>query len=309
METILITLFIPIIIGAFISLTKYLPETTAKTLNSYIFNVSVPVGIFLVISKVNLNEIGNYSSFIVANFIVMGLGYILMFFIFRKLFKDLSTALSLMIAAGTGNVIFFGIPVITQLLGEESEIYTSFYTVVFFLAVSLVCILVIQIAKTSNFDPKKITKLILKNPVIHANILGIILAIVTAATGFKLPDSILNPLQLISNTTTPLALFAVGFYLAQSFEIKNIKELFSISIAKFLLLPVLAFAIASLFGLVGVPLWVSVLQAMMPTATLALVLTEEYELKSKISGSSIVATSIVFFLLLPLIASVVEGLS
>lgn len=301
MIEILISLFIPIILGAAVARLGYLPKNSTQILNSYLFNVSIPVGIFLVISSLTYDQIGEFGIFIIANFLAISFGFVISFFLLSKFVKDKVAGVSMMIAVASGNVIFFGFPVARQVLGPQSEVYTAIYTLPFFLAVSLVGLVFVQSSISKRVKLSKIFKNLAKNPIIHANLLGIIFLVLVNQQLLVLSDDILQPLRLISNTTVPLALFTVGFYLSKNFSLKDIQTVLPVVVGKFVLIPLIALLILIPFGLNQEALKVSILLALMPTATLALVLTDEYKLNSKISAASILATSLLFFLMLPLI--------
>ena len=141
--------------------------------------------------------------------------------------------------ASFSNPGFFGIPLITAILDDGAVFYVAPFIALLNLlqwsyGVSLL---------TGNKSGLKAKK-VLTAPFMIAIAIGLILFF----TGLTLPVPIAKTLDFCARLNTPLAMFAVGIYLAQcSFkEMIKHKKLYIISIVRLILIPLITFAILTI---------------------------------------------------------------
>jgi len=144
-------------------------------------------------------------------------------------------------AGAFSNPGFFGIPLIIASVGQGAVFFAACY--VAFLNIGQwtygVSILTGQPIR-SGFRLKKL----IKAPFIIAILTGMFLFL----TQIRLPDIVSGVLTTTASLNTPLAMFTVGIYLAQTDLLKMIrrKSLYLVSAVRLLLIPLVALALLSL---------------------------------------------------------------
>ncbi|MBI2644823.1 AEC family transporter [Candidatus Uhrbacteria bacterium] len=143
----------------------------------------------------------------------------------------------------------------------------------------------------SNAKPpiKNIIINTIKSPIIIAVFAGGI----ASALSVSFPAPIENFLSLVSKSASPIALFAVGMFMAGK-RISSAKgKIFTLCLLNLLALPIITYGIGWIFGLTGVPLKVSFLEAAMPLAVTNFVIAQKYKLYEDVVASAIVISTIV----------------
>ena len=147
-------------------------------------------------------------------------------------------------AAAFSNPGFFGIPLIVALLGQGAVFYAACF--VAFLNIGQWTWGVSRLTGQPLLQGLKFKKLI-RAPFVIAILVGLLLFF----TQLPLPDLIRNCLSTVAGLNTPLAMFTVGVYLAQTDLKKMIRRisLYRISLVRLLIVPVLSvFVLALLPG-------------------------------------------------------------
>lgn len=144
-------------------------------------------------------------------------------------------------AAAFSNPGFFGIPLVIASLGQSAVFYAAPY--VAFLNVGQWTYGVSKLTGQpvrEGFRPKKL----IRAPFIIAILIGLLLFV----TQLSLPDVIRSCITTAAGLNTPLAMFTVGIYLAQT-NLKDIirhKAVYLVTAVRLLLIPLIALALLSL---------------------------------------------------------------
>ena len=144
-------------------------------------------------------------------------------------------------ASAFSNPGFFGIPLINGLLGNGAVFYVAFY--IAFLNILQwtwgVSVMTGQKGKVS-------VKRVLTAPFIIGMLIGLVFFL------FKIPRPALvtNLISLTAGLNTPLAMFVIGIYLAQTNVGKMFKKgkLYLVSLVRLIVIPVLCFGVLSLLS-------------------------------------------------------------
>lgn len=139
-------------------------------------------------------------------------------------------------------------------------------------------------------------KLTLKLPLFWATLTGLILRLFE----IKLPLRLGEGIEMLGDATIPLVLLLLGMYLAQTRFSLGRYELFACSL-RLILAPAIAFGITLLLQLESLESQVFVLQAAMPTAVNSLVFATEFGGDANRVAKTIVASTVLSLLTLPLV--------
>lgn len=150
---------------------------------------------------------------------------------------------------------------------------------------------------TDRKGPLDLLKPIIRNPLILACLFGISLALV----GSGLPYGTGRFLDLLAQASLPLGLLCVGAALRPDAIMKDVRAFAELSVARLLLMPCAAAAVAYLFGLGASEASVLVVFASVPTAPTAYVLTRQLGGDGPFMAGVITSQTMVSVLTIPLI--------
>jgi len=192
-----------------------------------------------------------------------------------------------MMGLGTAyaNVGFFGIPVTQLAFGSEYLIYQSVLTALMAVLVSTVGVWMLAPAGEGGLARLKAA---FSTPLIPSVVLGL------ALRGFQieLPTVIGQPLQLLGTIFTPLALYTLGAQIATTrfLQIEPGPQLLSLYL-KFVLSPLLSWAICVALGMPRDVTSVIVVAASTPVGVLLTVFAAEYRTEFEFISTAVVIST------------------
>lgn len=300
----LISFFIIIAGGVFFQWKKpgnLEPDTARHVINTIVIKFFLPALCFKVIAtaKIDINTILLPASAILTILTSLLLSFIVFGIIekFTSLWKKEKGVLIL--ASAFGNVTFLGLPLLTGLYGDEAAQYVLLYDLLattpllWFVGAAIAS----SYGKGKRISVKESIKILAELPPIWALILGFI----ANFAGLAIPGFIVQTLELLSMPIVPLMIFSVGLALTIP-KIKETVVVFPAVIIKLCIVPLIAYGIASLLGMSGLPLKASVMEAAMPTMVLTLVIASQYKLDHKLAALAIVLTTAAAFISMPVIS-------
>ena len=218
----------------------------------------------------------------------------------RKLFKDQKERSIATVAAIIGNTGNLGIPINIAIFGEVSIPYT---TIVNLVNVFVVYSFGVYYYSRGSFDVKTSLKNIAKIPILWAAIIALILSI----SGYKPSKVIENMLMMGAYASITMQLFLFGIYLYGTQIKKMNRTLFSlVSALKFIILPLVAFAVLFPLDLSPMIKGIVFIELMMPLAIANVNLASLYECTPKVV-TALVFTSSVMFLGVIFVATKIIG--
>ncbi|MGD9380641.1 MAG: AEC family transporter, partial [candidate division WOR-3 bacterium] len=126
-----------------------------------------------------------------------------------------------------------------------------------------------------------------RNPLIISIVLGLIIAL----AGLRVPDLILKPIHMLGSTTATVAIFLLGVFLYGR-KYTKLGSALQLSTLKAVFLPVIAFVTVGLFNLAEPHRSIIVLMHAMPVALSMIVLSERYDFNKETFASLILITSL-----------------
>jgi malonate transporter and related proteins len=161
---------------------------------------------------------------------------------------------------------------VDSVYGDKGLVYAAIILAFVIPFINILCISTFAIyTQRGEFSFKSFFKIIIKNPLIGACVIGGIIN----ASGMPMPLPILKTFSLLSAAALPIGLLSVGVGL----EFKHLKsaksELVSATFAKLIYFPIIIYAIGSLFNLDAMMLSICVIFGAMPTAVSGYILARE----------------------------------
>lgn len=173
------------------------------------------------------------------------------------------------------NTIFMGMPVNTALFGEQSTPYVLLYYIANTTMFWTLGIYLIQkdVGKRSRLFSLQTIKSIFTPP-----LMGFLAAVVLIMLGIRLPEFMMDTAKYLGNVTTPLSLLFIGITF-RSIRFKDVrfsKDMAAILLGRFVVSPLVVMGLASFMGVPWMMKAVFTIQAAMPIATQASIVSKAY---------------------------------
>lgn len=297
-------LFLIIFASALMQKFKGLGTEWQRVLNQFALKIGLPVLIFSVLAKASFS-FQNELPLIISNSIFLILSFVLALvfgFIFRLKKQML---LTLFICFAFGNVAYLGIPVLTEVSGEQVLPAVSLIIAVYLFWLFTIGIgyLDYETCKNKNDVVKDLVKNFTTNPLLLSVIFGIAVSLI----GIQLPSVVLKSLNMISASVTPTVLVVIGLFIGKS-KIGHITEwipVFMFTLLTLFILPALFYFGVQFFGYEPISFSPSIIEAAMPLAITPFALADKYKLHKEFIARSIVLSTILSVISLPIWISLV----
>lgn len=187
------------------------------------------------------------------------------------------------------NAANLGIPVAAYALGD-----VSFAAPVLLFQVVVAAPLALAILELTGDGRPRVAMLPVRNPIMLASAAGLVLA----AGGWRPPEEVLRPFELVGSAAVPTALLALGLSLAAGAgpagrpEVPRSRVLTLVGL-KVLAQPAIAYLAGRyLLGLDGRPMLAAVVTAGLPTAQNVFVFAARYRRAASLARDSVVVTTL-----------------
>ncbi|AEG19323.1 AEC family transporter [Methanobacterium paludis] len=297
LETI-IPIIVLIIIGYATKRVGLLKPEDSISLNKIVVNIAIPSLIFMAMYTADLSSIGSLAEITMICLSVGALGG-LMGFIFSKIRKyPKKTRWSITVTSAMFNSGFMGYPIVLGVFGAEGLVRAVFYD-----AGSTIIFIIFGILLLLVFGGKYST--IAKRTLLFPPLWGIILGVSVNLLHLNIGSMAPTILKYLSGAAVPLIMMSLGLSLEMG-SLKNyVEEALAVSGIKLILAPLVALLMVSILGLSGLNSQVTVTEAAMPSAMLALVLAITYELDVKAAGACIFLSTVFSMVTLPIIMALI----
>lgn len=296
---VVLPLFIIIALGAILRATKVADEKWIEVLNKYELYIGLPALIVYNVLNVDAKNFIGWDI-IFYNFALL-IGLIGLTYLITSMLKlEKSIRNSYVICIFFGNIAYLGVPIITSLI-KDSGGSVAIHVAIYILVLFTLGIAILESSMPHKKSLPTIAKNIFKSPLVLAALAGILLFFLQIHP----PEVIYKSIQLVSATSSPMALLALGMFIYRKIEF-NKETLHSVilSALKLLVVP----AIFYVFALI-VPLHmkfnISIIEAAMPLAVTPFALSQIYPLNKNIISLSVVISTILSIITIPLLVSII----
>ncbi|MBN1302539.1 MAG: AEC family transporter [Melioribacteraceae bacterium] len=281
--------FFLVTLGIFLRYIKAVNESFIDLTSKFVFNVSLPVLVFLKLYEVNLTETFDlpFVLFIsTGTALTFGLSWLISLLIIGKR-NDRGVFIQ---GAFRGNYAIVGLAIVMGMFGSDALSKASLM-IPFLLPIynfSAVIALTVYSNHQIKLSVGKLTKDIMLNPLI----LGVLAALPFALLKIDIPQSVKISGEYLSSIALPLALIGIG----GSLNFEAIKKASRISIyataLKIILFPFLASFSAYQLGFTGIDLGIIFVIFSCPTAIASFVMAIAMGGSGKIAGNIIVLSTL-----------------
>ncbi|MCB8944135.1 MAG: AEC family transporter [Ardenticatenaceae bacterium] len=257
----------------------------ARTLSRYAYYILIPAFVYNLTSTAKI-EVGLALRMFVFILLVHLAAALVGLVVPRLLGRSGTMTAAMVLVAIFGNVGNFGLPIIEFGFGPEALLPATFY----FLAIMLVSFVIgVAAANWQKGGSLGAVTAVLKTPALIA----LVPALLVNGTGINAPLVVERVVGLLAAAMVPTMLVALGVQLAATKKVRFDRDVLLATGIRLLVAPLLALALAGLFGLTGLERNAGVLQAGMPTAVLASIIALEYDLIPDFVTTTVLFSTIV----------------
>ncbi|SDG82032.1 hypothetical protein SAMN05660324_3604 [Klenkia brasiliensis] len=251
-----------IAVGYLAARRDVLPPGAQLVLAQTSFRVATPALLFVTLAAADLGQVFSGTLWVTSAAALAVAGVVVVAGVVRRWGTGRTTIAA--ISAGMVNSANLGIPIAVHVLGDA----TLVAPLLLFQLVVLVpaAVVALDLSGSADGTPRWVRLTApFRNPVLLASVAGL----VVSAAGWRVPDLVLDPLQLLASLAVPAVLLAYGISLRGApvpGRGPERRAVLVLSALKLLVMPGLAWALAAAVGIGGAELFVVVVLSALPTA-------------------------------------------
>ncbi|SMP52441.1 AEC family transporter [Anoxynatronum buryatiense] len=195
------------------------------------------------------------------------------------------------------NVAFMGFPIVSVLYGDLGIFYTALFNIPFNLLLVTLGVAIMS-RSTGQSSGKMNFKKAFRSPGVIAVLLGFTFFVLPVS----IPGPLLESLQLIGGTTTPLSMMIIGGMLAD-IPFRSVfgdRALYQATVVRLLLMPLMMYLPLRLLGFTGIMLGIPVIIIAMPVAANAGAFARLYDSDYYFASKAVFLTTLCSILTIPL---------
>lgn len=283
-------IFLIVILGWALRKIGVIHEEFIRQSTKFVFNVTLPVLIFLKLATVDFSTIFDGKIIV----LVYGCMFIIFFlsWLLAKIFIIKGTGRGVFIQGGFWpNNVIIGLALIMNIFGEDAV--SKMVMILVFLIpldymLSVVALTISDRREKRSTEVLNMIKSIALNPVIIAAILAIVFSLII----IPIPKVLINTGNYLAAITLPLALIGVGGTLRIKYLQKTSFITLGASIIKLIVAPLVATIIGYSIGYTGTDLGIIYIIFACPTAIVSYVLADAMTPHGEIAGNIVLTTTI-----------------
>lgn len=265
----LIPVFSLILIGYFFKKISFPSNEFWPMADKLTYFVLMPALLIYKLSDAKFDS--NSLNFILVSLLAIFLTMIILI-IYNKISPTKNSSFTSIIQGGIRFNTYVFLALSGSIFGDKGLVLSAIILTFAIPFINILCVTVFALYSDNNkLDFKYLVRSIVKNPLIVGCAIG------GSINFFSLPVpiSIENLLQILSKAALPLGLLSIGYALVLKEIGSSKKDLIVSSFGKFIILPILIFIFAKLFGLNEIMISILVLFALMPTAPSSFILARQ----------------------------------
>jgi len=279
-------LFLMMLTGFLLRKFRLFDLQTIKKMNRIVFSFFLPVLIIQSVYSGNITESFNPAVIL---FAVIGIVLIwaVAMVIVPRIIKDNATRGVIIQSFYRSNYILFAIPIIRQLYGDGNTGITDLLIVISMPLYNILAVITFEKYRDGKINIIQILSAIVKNPIVIASVIGILLQLFNVKLGYIPEKALLD----ISRAATPVALIILGGFFEFSGSLKYIKSILITSGMKLIIIPAVFVSISVLLGFRNVDLATLFVLFGAPLAVSSFIMAVEMDGNADLAGRLLVFTS------------------
>jgi len=263
---------------------KIADDSWVSILNNFAFYIALPSLVFFNLITSDLKSLFQ-SNFFVLNFFSIIIFIFFAYFLCSLMKLEKEERAIFTIACVFGNVAYLGIPIGQIVGGKEGEIVATLISVLYLLLVLTFGIFLLEYTSSQEKRIKILFMNILKLPLFWSILLGIFFSFLK----IPLPEFLVSSIKMLSQTASPVALFAMGIFICECFLREKILLTFLLTFLKMIVFPAFVFLVFHFCynNIKDLAFTISILQASMPLAVTNFVLAKKYNFSPNLISNAI----------------------
>jgi predicted permease len=290
---------------------KLVPRDAYLFLNKYVIFIATPALTIAGIIETNRANLVNYPAFTLVNTLTLVLVGAIWFAILVQSKMPFSKLGSVYYTSMSGNVIYFGYPIILTLLTKGHFDFAVVWVAIVLQIFDLVGALMLTMRRGGKLEFGRILHDFITNPLIVSTLFGFVVFFVVVYCENNLPAAslqsliticapLLVTLDKLGSTASVVALFSLGVFLASNFKINSYRLSLLASLVKLLVIPAIIYIVVFyIFKLDRVAAETSVIMMTMPSAVFTIIASDVYGYDKTQTANTVMLSSLLFVVTLP----------
>ena len=280
-------LFLTMAVGYFLRQIHFVDEPLLKKLNKLVFNVFLPLLLFINIYQSDLETSFRLKTILTAVCSVLAL-FVVLCVVVPLIEKDGPRRGVIVQGIFRSNYILFGAPLVFGVFGDQGMGTVSVISAFVVPLYNMLSVAALETFSQGQVNVKKILKGIVKNPLIIASALGILCLV----AGVPLPQAVEKTVSDLGKVATPLGLVSLGGFFKFSDTKRFIKQLVIIVTGRLILCPAAFLPIFIKMGFRGVDLMALATMMGAPIAVSSFIMAQQQGADADLAGQSVAFTTL-----------------
>ncbi|PIC63379.1 permease [Sporosarcina sp. P13] len=289
-----------IAIGVVLARVTPITESTKKTYTLLIVNVAMPCIILSSIFKVTIDQsmLRNMGIVLVLSLVINTVGIIIGWIFASSFSKSRGHRQEIALLSGLGNTGFIGIPLCAAILGPEGALYAAIFDAGVDIVIWTVGVMILKNSYAFSLQNLK--------SLINIPIIAIVVGLLCAFINYRPPEIFIDLSNQLAALASPLAMFYIGLLIMyrgdkeDTIKSANGNILWPI-FSKLVVLPMAALLIISILPIQMDVMTnkVILIQAMMPSLTLASILFTKYSKDDVFGAFATIMSTLISLVTIP----------
>ncbi len=281
--------FLIIIIGVILKLTKGINDNFVSVSSKIVFNVALPAFIFLELSTADFNIAFN-PKLIILVYVGIAIFFTLIWIVSIPLAKDGKDRASFIQGSFRSNFVIIGFAIIFNMFGNgaltKAAILMAFVMPLY--NILAVIALTVPVKKEKQISISKTIYEIITNPLL----LAVFFSLPFLYFNITLPQILTKTIEYLAALTLPLALLGIGGSLNFESLKKDYKLAIIATVIKIIIFPATLIFFSIKFGFTGEDLGVLFILFATPTAIVSFVMAKAMDCNAELAGNIICMTTL-----------------
>ncbi len=308
-------IFVIMLLGYFAGKAKMVDNKNVSLLNVFVMDFALPATLFAATVQTPWAGIVEQTPLIVVLVLAMWITYAAIYFTCTRVFhKSPQDAAVLTLTVALPNYAALGLPILGSVLGESSTTSLSVAVAIACGSVLMTpfCLLILEREKARLGGEGQGSSLALlpvlmwrsvKKPIVWGPLLGVVLS----AIGIKMPEIVLASIKPLGLSATASALFLTGVILSAR-QLKINGPVLVSCVAKNLIQPFIAWGLVLVFGLSGQMAVTAILMIALSAGFFGIVFGNRFGVQSPDAEASLLISSVLCIITLPLFITLTASL-
>jgi predicted permease len=231
-------------IGILVRKAKVVDRPSMRKVDNLCFRLFMPTLLFKSIYESDLLHSVNGRGFLYVLICMLVIFFVMGIFLPRKLLADGGSAATVGQALIRPNYILFGIAVAESIFGEGGTGTVALFGALIVPMINVFSTLILELNRSGSADLKKLFLSVLKNPLIVATLL----ALVVITLHIQIPDLLYSVIKNVANVTTTIAFISLGVSLDLGQTLSNRRTLILVVLTRMVLLPLIFLPLSIALG-------------------------------------------------------------